>query len=282
MDVLESMKDAVISRITRVATRQSNILHLLHSSRSGDPDVSHAVFEVSPISGSRSLTRCKFGAVSQWALDLLLKEYETRRADEVASFFDSISGMSEAASLWGHVYQRQVLNHLEDIQKEQDFHIRGLTSPGQTMWCYRGPIRRFNFPHDSDFINEITNAVQNRERLHFVPLVRNFPSVHSIIYDPDDDVLTCVQITVSGTHDILIKGLQRIQSLLKSGTPLGGLRPSTIRPWRLVFIVPPSGKAHFKSQPLKGDDAALDEWAGKVHQYVLGLDVTGKKTNCRD
>ena len=131
MDVLESMKDAVISRITRVATRQSNILHLLHSSRSGNPDVSHAVFEVSPISGSRSLTRCKFGAVSQWALDLLLKEYETRRADEVALFYDYISGMSEAASLWDHVFKRQVLNHLEDIQNEQEFRIRGLTSPDE-------------------------------------------------------------------------------------------------------------------------------------------------------
>ena len=130
MDVLERMKDEVLSQISRVATRGSNLLELLHSSRSGDPD-SHAIFNISPMPESRSLPRCKFGAVSQWTLDLLLKEYETRRADEVALFYDYISGMSEAASLWDHVFKRQVLNHLEDIQNEQEFRIRGLTSPDE-------------------------------------------------------------------------------------------------------------------------------------------------------
>jgi hypothetical protein len=182
--------------------------------------------------------------------------------------------MSEAASLWGHVFKRQVLNHLEDIQKEQEFRIRGLTSPGRTTWSYRGPIRRFNFPQDSDFIDEITTAIQNRKPLHLVPLVRNFPSVDSIIYDPDE-VLTCVQITASRNHGVLVSALQRIQSLFKRGTPLEGLYPSKDRPLRLVFVVPPSDEAYFKSQRLKGD-TALNEWAGSVHQYVLGLDVIRK------
>jgi len=100
-----------------------------------------------------------------------------------------------------------------------------------------------------------------------------------IIYDPDE-VFTCIQITVSRDHNVLVSGLQHIQSLFKRGTPLEGLSPSENRPWRLVFIVPPSDEAYFKSQRFKSD-APLNEWAGKVHQYVLGLDVMGEKTNCR-
>jgi hypothetical protein len=53
------------------------------------------------------------GAVSRQALDLLPKEYEIQQADVVAAFYDYVSGTSDAASLWGHVFERQVLNHLE-------------------------------------------------------------------------------------------------------------------------------------------------------------------------
>jgi len=68
--------------------------------------------------------------------------------------------------------------------------------------------------------------------------------------------------------------LQMINKHPKPGKPEG----LPFRPWRLVFIVPPSDEAYFKSQRLKGEgDTPLDEWVGKVHQYVLRLDVIGKK-----
>jgi len=37
----------------------------------------------------------------------------------------------------------------------------------------------------------------------------------------------------------------------------------------------PSDEASFEMQRLEGDTQG--EWAGKVQQYVLGLDVVGKK-----
>ena len=66
---------------------ESGIMQPLQESRSGDHDV------------------------SQQALDPLLKDYETRQA---AAFYDYISETSDAASLWGHVFERQVLNHSEE------------------------------------------------------------------------------------------------------------------------------------------------------------------------
>lgn len=61
-------------------------------------------------------------------LNLFLKEYETRQADAAATFYRYISGMSDAASLQGHVFERQALNHLGGIDPEHKLSIRWLAS----------------------------------------------------------------------------------------------------------------------------------------------------------
>ena len=273
MKVLKRKKEEVISRIRDVASENGNMLQLLRSSQCGDSDVSHSIFVISPKDELRLFARCEFGAVSRWALDLFLKEYETRQADEVTSFCRYISRTSDAASLRDHVFERQVLNYLGGIDLEHKFLIRGLTSSEQTTWTYRGPFRRFDFLQDLDFIDEMTKAVQIKERLHLVPSALNFPAVDSILYEPDE-VLTCIQI-IHREHRILVSGLQLIQSWLKLDTPLAGLRPSKERPWRFIFVVP-SDKASLELQRLEGD-TVQGEWAGMVHRYVLRLDVAGKR-----
>jgi len=162
------------------------------------------------------------------------------------------------------VFERQVLNYLGGVDPEHKFPIRGLTSSEQTTWTYRGPFRRFGFLQDLDFIDEITKAVQNKERLRLVPSALNFPGVDSILYNPDE-VLTCIQI-IRREHHILVSRLRRIQSWLKRDTRLAGLRPSKERPWRFIFVAP-SDEASFELQPLEGD-TAQGEWTGMVHQYI--------------
>ena len=103
--------------------------------------------------------------------------------------------MSDAASLRGHVFERQALNHLGGIDPDYEVPIRWLASE-QMPWSYRGFIRRFDFLQDVDFIDEITKAVQNRDPLHLVPSAHNFPSVNSILYG-SDKVLTCIQIMIN-------------------------------------------------------------------------------------
>ena len=251
-----------------------DILKLLCSTRWGDSDVSHSVFEISPRNERPLLAKCEYGAVSLWALDVLLTECEIRRADAVATFYRCIPGMPYATSLRGQVFRRQVLKHLDGLRSEHAFPIEGLTSFKETEWTYRGPIQRFNFLQDSDFIDELTKAVRNEKPLHLIPLARDFEALDSIIYDTKEMLLTCIQITIYGEQDILVSDLQRIQSWLKDDTPLAGLRPSKRRPWRFVFIVP-SDEEPFEPQRLKGV-TAQDEWAGKVHQCVLTLGVLGE------
>ena len=251
---------------------------MLSSTRWGDSDVPYSVFEISPRNERRLLAQCGFGAVSLWALDVLLTECEIRRADATVTFYRCISRMPYATSLRGHVFRRQVLKHLDGLHSEHVFPMEGLTPFKETEWTYRGPIRRFNFLQDLDFIDELTKAVQNEKPLHLVPLARDFEALDSIIYDPKEALLTCIQITIYGEQDILVSDLQRIQSWLKNDiddTPFAGLRPSKRRPWRFIFIVPPDEEP-FEPQRLKGD-TAQGEWTGKVHQYVLTLDALGEE-----
>ena len=273
---LENKTKAVTSRIRDVAGKDSNISQLLHSYRKGDSDVSHSIFEISPTDESRLLSECKFGAVSRWALEVLLNAYEDRQADAAIVFYHTIQG-SHAASLRGHIFERQVLKYLHGINAEHKFPILGLASSEKTTWTYRGHITHYTFLQDLDFIEEIVQAVRNKKPLHLVPSARNFPTVDSILYDPNEG-LTCIQITIGEEHPIRVSGLQRIQSWLKSNAQLAGLLPSPARPWRFIFIVPSDEirEKPFKLQRL-GGDTAQGHWAGMVCQYVLELDVLGRK-----
>jgi hypothetical protein len=271
--VLKAKKEEVTLQILDVSVKESNISQLLRSSRKGKSDVSHSIFAMFPRDKNRLFTQCQFGRVSPWALDILLDTYETQRANAATDFYEYIQGASDAATLWGHVFERLVLNHFDRVGHEHKFSLRRLTSSRKMTWSVPSGIQRFNFRRDSDFIDEITKAVREKKPLHLVPFSRNFAAVDSIIYDPNR-VLTCIQVTSRREHDILVPGLQRIQSWLRRGTLLEGLHPSENRPWRFIFVVP-SDEETFDSQRLVGD-TAQSEWAGKVQQYVLGLDVVGE------
>lgn len=261
-------KNDVMSRIRDVANEGCNTFQLVHLCQKGGSDVSHSIFVKFPRNKDRFFTQCKFGGVSKWALDQLLERYKIRRADVAAEFYKDISRAPETAPLWGHVFESLALSHLGDANPDLEFSIRRLASTEKQTWTYRRPLDRFNFRGESDFFDGITKAVRDQTLLHLVPISRNVKTVGSIIYDPNG-ALTCIQVTVRREHDILVKGLKLIQSWLKG--PLDNLHPSRRMPWRFIFIVP-SDEETFKSQRLIGD-SARGVWAGKVHQYVLRLDV---------
>ncbi len=88
-------------------TRHS-IMELLHETQTGGKsNVSHTIFQIFPSNANakRLLLECHFEPVSRWTLDILLKEYEAHRADEIADFYFNISAMSGAASLRGHMFE---------------------------------------------------------------------------------------------------------------------------------------------------------------------------------
>lgn len=166
--------------------------------------------------------------------------------------------------------REQVFKHLSSIEEKREFPISRLADGNKMTWTYRRPMKCFIF-EESTIVDKITDAVEQKP-LHLILLARNFAAVDSILYDPNDPIacFTCVQITMSDVHDIVVSGLRRIQKWFQGGT-LEALRPQRTRPWRFLFLVQSGNASAFESQRLKGD-TNKGEWAGKVHQYVLGLE----------
>ena len=268
---LESKKQEVVRKIDRIAGNTSRIFQALNSNELDADALSHTIFQISPANELRQLETCHWDAVSQWAFNSLLNKCEAHEANATSQFYRQLSGIPWAASFRGHLFKRQVLNHLCGLRTEYTFSIRRLTDSDQTTWTYPG-IKGTPF-QKATVIEKIKEAVGNHMPLHLIPSDPNFPAVDSIVYDPNEQRLTCIQITFKSEHSIAVIGLQRIQRWLNPPTsPVGELRPSRRNPWRFVFIVPSDMASTFTSQELKGGSTRGD-WARKVEQYVLGLDV---------
>ena len=150
----------------------------------------------------------------------MLDVCETHEANAAARFYRQLSGSPWTASFRGHVFERQVLNHLCGIRTEYTFLIRGLTDSNETTWTYRGEIPRVTYQESAEF----KKAVAAKRAVHLVPSATNFQAVDSIIYHPDD-VLTLVHVTMNSKHPTTVSGLGRIQRWFREvGT--AGLLPT--------------------------------------------------------
>ena len=265
--IMLQFKQNVMEKIRSIPSTTS-ILSLLKETYTTS-GVSHSIFELSPEDDMRLLGGARVGAVSMWALDLLLTEYETRQADAAAEFFNSIAGTSSAGSLRGRIMERQVLKHFDSLKEPHIFELRALVDSSTAQWTYPGPASRVTFQSQS-FTTSLQSAIDAQNPLHLVPLDPNFPAVDSILYDPGK-VLTGIQVTVRNEHPIAVSGLKRLQGWLKLKSPLAHLRPSTGGDhWRLIFVVPAATAASFEQQAFERDTGG-NEWAKKVDQYTLSI-----------
>ena len=210
--------------------------------------LSLTIFELSPANDRRLFGQALVGAVSQWALNLLLEAYEEHRLDAAAKFYDSIANIPYAGSLRGRIWERQVLKYLDSLKKPHVFSIRSLNDSSMTEWVYPGPAKRVVFQTST-----LTQFLRSE-----VPKDPNCAALDSLVHGPDG--LTLNQATVCMKHPVAVVGLQG------RNTPLACLRPSKA----LMFIVPDSIADSFTKQPIKWD-TDKGERASKVHQYVLGL-----------
>lgn len=232
--------------------------------------LSHSIFQLSPEDDMRILSSARVEAVSKWALDLLLKQYESRQSSATFNFYQYIKGIRSASALRGNIMERQVLNYFDTLEGPQCFEIRSLADSTISNWTYPR-AKRATF-QTSSFTPLLSSAVSSRHSLHLVPQDPDFPAINSVLYDPSSSSpLTGIQVTIKDECPVVVSGLKRIQRWLKQGSPLAHLRPSiSTKHWSLVFVVPEAGAASFKQQTMEGDTSS-NEWAKKVDQYVLGL-----------
>ncbi|KAM6492730.1 hypothetical protein JOM56_012454 [Amanita muscaria] len=258
-EMLDFMKTKVIEE-SYSTTLNTTLYSLLYGTISAN-SFSHEVFEIFPSKESRHTTRVQ--AVSQWALEQLLEQYQHSQADAAAAFYNMAAGVSFAGPLRGDMFQ---------LQHPKTFNIRHLSTSELSEWTYPGPARRLAVLSQTFPTATLKKVVENKEPRHIVPLIPNSAAVDSILYDPDS-VLTSFQITINVKHPVAVSGLKRIQQSLKRNAGLAGLRPSIHgRHWRLIFVVPEDLATDFPWQEFEGD-TTTGEWAAKVDQYVLGLPV---------
>jgi len=221
----------------------------------------------------RQLGKCTCGPVSPWALEYLLTVCEKHEANAATQFYHTLSMFPWAGSIRGYVFERQVLKYLDDIKEERHLKIRRLTETktGKTSsWIYRGKIERFTFKDSEEFQEEFQKRVATKKPVHLVPSAPNFAAVDSIVYHPND-VLTLIQVTRNkSAHPIAVSGLRLIQSWVQEVWKASLATKKT--PWRFLFIVPLKQVPTFKLQKLE-DDTEKGEWAGKMNQYVFGLEL---------
>jgi hypothetical protein len=65
------------------------------------------IFQILPTDtdAKQLLSNCEFETVSRWALDLLLRQYETHKANVTANFYHNISAIPGAGSLWCRLFE---------------------------------------------------------------------------------------------------------------------------------------------------------------------------------
>jgi hypothetical protein len=254
-DALNQLIKDIRTSVFRSARKKD--IGILFSESKESRMLSHSIFELSPANDRRLFGDALVGAVSQWALNLLLEPYEQHRLDAAAEFYNSIANDPNAGSLRGRMWERQVLRYLDTLKKPHVFSVRSLDDSSITEWVYPGPAKRVVF-QTSTLTQSLLSEVQP---IHLVPKDPNYAALDSLVYGPDG--LTFNQTAVCTKHPVAVVGLKR-------NTPLASLRPSKDNHWPLTFIVPDSIADSFTKQPLEGD-TAKGEWASKVDQYVLGL-----------
>ena len=278
MAALKLHVNNVSSSIKSRAT--GDIMQLIGKCQGDEAEVPNMIFEIFPSDTdpdsdlNRLLSCCYYKTVSQWAFDTLMTENERREGHKAYDFYKLISPSREYAEPRGRAFERRVLYYLGCQKNDVSFEIRGLspTSSNQVTWTYPGRTPCYHF-REPAVIDDINKAVQDKRPVHLVPFITNYPAVDSVLYDPKDEngFITCIQVTVTLKHPIKVSGLQRIQKWFKPGTLLNDLRPTSTKPWRFLFVVPLNMAATYELQKLEGDTDNC-AWAGKVEQYVLGLE----------
>jgi hypothetical protein len=265
-NLLDSQQDVQNKVYAIQGTTLTDLFHQTLTQRG----ISHSVFQLSPEDAHRFLNKCHIEAVSKWALNLVLAWYESRKADAAAEFYENLAGLTNAASLRGRIFERQVLKYFDSIQVPRLFSIRSLKGSTTVQWTHPGSAERNTFQSGS-FTSSLVAAVNGQKPVHLVPADPNFPAIDSVIYDPAN-FLTHIQVTLNLEHQIVVEGLQRVQKWLPLNSNLAHLRPSVTagKHWCLLFVVPITLEPDFPHQNFKGD-TGTQEWSKKVDQYVLGI-----------
>jgi hypothetical protein len=232
-------------------------------------EYSHFIFQLQPPDKDRLrlFDMAVVSASSDYILDTVLAMYERRDLAGARQFYEYTKTSPAAASLRGKVWERRVHAYLSSFGSNHLFSIRSLRPPGaEHQWAYPGGSSTW-FASYREISQLVLETKEGQCGGYFMPLATNFPSIDSLVYQPDQ--LICIQITHRDTHSINTIGLKKVLRELKPRGPLKHLRPTVRAAWQFIFIVPSELASAFTIQQIEGEGA--NHWGKWIHQYVLGL-----------
>ncbi|KAF8622926.1 hypothetical protein AX15_006639 [Amanita polypyramis BW_CC] len=234
----------------------------------GDKIVPHRAFVVYPTDKGRLWDGGLVKAISEGAMNSIIKTLDKRSADAAFDLYRSTRASSLAPTFRGNLWERKVHGYL--ARGARSFIIRSLDGEPEGRLDLLEGLEHSVFGPPQELSGKIADHVEARKSVYLQPISENFASLDSIIYQPNE-LLICLQITNASSHPIKTKGLKALQSLLSPNNEfLCPLRPTFKKPWIIVFVVPTPMEKSFLRQSITGDASAI--WSKKTVQYVLGLD----------
>lgn len=235
----------------------------------GNEVVPHRAFVVHPSDKARSLFSSYVEAISTSATKAIIRELNKQSADSAFNLYQSLRGSSKAASFRGNLWELKAHEYLPH-RGGSSFTIRSLEDAPNTKLHLPAEILYSVFGPPQEMSGTIANCVETGKAVYLQPISDNFASLDSILYQPNNPLIG-IQVTIAETHSIQTKGLKYLQSYLsRENRLLSPLRPTSEKPWTILFVVPQPMAAAFTKQEIKGE--ASDVWSKKTVQYVLGLD----------
>ena len=258
--VLLPLKDQVALINNQISTvpASTSILSLVYAVRSGGK-FSH-LFEMYSRDYDHLFANCPTRHVSDWRFQKLLEKCEGRQADFTREHFNLIRNEPPINEI---IWKRQCHMFFRSLRSPRSFILYSLDDPSKSItWHYPGGTICQIFKFGS-FLTRLQALIKGRTSGYFEPVSTTFPTLDSSVYQPGR--LDVLKMAVGMERDGGITGFKLIQRWLNLEGPASHVRPSKIRPWRFIFVVPEETAASFKLQSFGND------WNSKVKQYVLGL-----------
>jgi hypothetical protein len=257
-DKVQSIKNAI-----KLIRHSTNLYTVVTNARTGW-SFSQGLFQLYPADRDHIFPCCPIRPASEWTLDQLLDEFESRKKGSVHEFYQR--HLPPAEPIQHMVWQRQVHGFFRTVKSPLLFRLRSLDDNTSMDWRYPDGVV-YESPRTQIIPARLQEHIQARTPCYLKLMSPAFTSINSLLYEPDR--LVCIQILETIDDSVMISGIRTIQAWASAAAT--GFQPTSERPWIIILVVPEEQAGSIAKQNLQGPSGLAEEWGKTIKQYVLGL-----------
>lgn len=270
---------AARNKITAALRDTKDIADAIHQTVRNEP-VPHSAFLVCPGPGSRRWVDAIVQPVSQWALERIIVELQSRARDAAFRLYMTIQGTPEAAAFRGRIWEWQVHVYFSSFTQPRTLPIRPTDNRSAATvnmtFCVKN---QDTFGRPAIFEGSLASYIRDGDSGYLMPCSKVYATFDAFLYQhgvslPGHLPLIGLQITDAYDHPINPKGLELLRKSLNHAG-LKHLVPSDQNRLIILFVVPKPMAASWMKQRFKDSDGKFinsPTWDRKTTQYVVELD----------